>query len=96
MLTRSPHIMRGYFRNAEGTAQVLRDGWMRTGDLGRIDAQGRLHIVGRCKELIIRGGFNVYPPEVEAALNDHPAVLQTAVIGRAREGATRISWPSVS
>ncbi|WP_411837774.1 class I adenylate-forming enzyme family protein [Paracoccus sp. ME4] len=86
VLTRGPHIMRGYFRNAEGTAQVLRDGWMRTGDLGRIDAQGRLHIVGRCKELIIRGGFNVYPPEVEAALNDHPAVLQTAVIGRAREG----------
>ncbi|WP_408592763.1 class I adenylate-forming enzyme family protein [Paracoccus marcusii] len=86
VLTRGPHIMHGYFRNAEGTAQVLRDGWMRTGDLGRIDAQGRLHIVGRCKELIIRGGFNVYPPEVEAALNDHPAVLQTAVIGRAREG----------
>lgn len=86
VLTRGPHIMRGYFRNPEATAQVLRDGWMRTGDLGRIDDQGRLHIVGRCKELIIRGGFNVYPPEVEAALNDHPAVLQTAVIGRPREG----------
>ncbi|MFN3276964.1 MAG: class I adenylate-forming enzyme family protein [Paracoccus hibiscisoli] len=86
VLTRGPHIMRGYFRNDAATAQVLRDGWMRTGDLGRIDAQGRLHIVGRCKELIIRGGFNVYPPEVEAALNDHPAVLQTAVIGCPREG----------
>ncbi|WP_410216863.1 class I adenylate-forming enzyme family protein [Paracoccus sp. (in: a-proteobacteria)] len=87
VLTRGPHVMRGYFRNPEATAQVLdAQGWMRTGDLGRIDAQGRLHIVGRCKELIIRGGFNVYPPEVEAALNDHPAVLQTAVIGRAREG----------
>lgn len=86
VLTRGPHIMRGYFRNDAATAQVLRDGWMRTGDLGRIDAQGRLHIVGRCKELIIRGGFNVYPPEVEAALNDHPAVLQTAVIGCPRDG----------
>jgi len=86
VLTRGPHIMRGYFRNDAATAQVLRDGWMRTGDLGRIDAQGRLHIVGRCKELIIRGGFNVYPPEVEAALNDHPAVLQTAVIGCPRAG----------
>ncbi|MGZ3215450.1 class I adenylate-forming enzyme family protein [Paracoccus sp. T5] len=87
VLTRGPHVMRGYFRNPQATAQVLDNhGWMHTGDLGRIDDQGRLHIVGRSKELIIRGGFNVYPPEVEAALNDHPAVLQTAVIGRAREG----------
>ncbi|MGR3197529.1 MAG: class I adenylate-forming enzyme family protein [Paracoccus sp. (in: a-proteobacteria)] len=87
VLTRGPHVMRGYFRNPQATAQVLdADGWMHTGDLGRIDDQGRLHIVGRSKELIIRGGFNVYPPEVEAALNDHPAVLQAAVIGRKREG----------
>ena len=87
VLTRGPHIMRGYFRNPEATRQVLsRDGWLRTGDLGRMDGQGRLHIVGRSKELIIRGGFNVYPPEVEAALNDHPAVLQAAVIGRTRPG----------
>ncbi|MFN3527292.1 MAG: class I adenylate-forming enzyme family protein, partial [Paracoccus sp. (in: a-proteobacteria)] len=87
VLTRGPHIMRGYFRDAAATRQVLdADGWLRTGDLGRIDDQGRLLIVGRCKELIIRGGFNVYPPEVEAALNDHPAVAQTAVIGRMREG----------
>ncbi|MFC0199888.1 class I adenylate-forming enzyme family protein [Paracoccus rhizosphaerae] len=87
VLTRGPHVMRGYFRNPEATAQVLdADGWMHTGDLGRIDDLGRLHIVGRSKELIIRGGFNVYPPEVEAALNDHPAVLQAAVIGRKRDG----------
>jgi acyl-CoA synthetase (AMP-forming)/AMP-acid ligase II len=79
--------MSGYFRNPDATAQVMDDqGYMHTGDLGRMDSMGRLHIVGRCKELIIRGGFNVYPPEVEAALNDHPAVLQTAVIGRKREG----------
>lgn len=83
VLTRGPHVMRGYFRDPAATRQVLDDqGWLRSGDLGRIDAQGRLHIVGRCKELIIRGGFNVYPPEVEAALNDHPAVVQAAVIGR--------------
>lgn len=87
VLTRGPHIMLGYFRNEQATAQVLGgDGWLRTGDLGRFDDQGRLHIVGRSKELIIRGGFNVYPPEVEAALNDHPAVLQSAVIGRALAG----------
>ncbi len=83
VLTRGPHIMRGYFRNPDETAKVLDSaGWMRTGDLGKIDDIGRLRILGRNKELIIRGGFNVYPPEVEAAFNDHPAVVQSAVIGR--------------
>lgn len=83
VLTRGPHIMLGYFRNPEETAKVLDgDGWMHTGDLGKIDENGLLHILGRSKELIIRGGFNVYPPEVEAAFNDHPCVVQTAVIGR--------------
>lgn len=87
ILTRGPHIMKGYFRNPEETARVLdQDGWLHTGDLGRIDAQGNLHILGRKKELIIHGGFNVYPPEVEAALNDHPQVIQSAVIGRAVDG----------
>ncbi len=85
--TRGPHVMKGYFHNPAETAKVLdAEGWLRTGDLGRIDAEGRLHVVGRCKELIIRSGFNVYPPEVEAALNDHPAVVQAAVIGRTRNG----------
>ena len=60
--------------------------WMHTGDLGRIDEHGLLHIVGRSKELIIHGGFNVYPPEVEAALNDHPKVVQAAVVGRRKDG----------
>ncbi len=87
ILTRGPHVMKGYFRNPEETAKVIdADGFLRTGDLGRIDAEGRLHVVGRCKELIIRSGFNVYPPEVEAALNDHPMVVQSAVIGRRIEG----------
>jgi len=90
VLTRGPHVMLGYFRNPEGTAQTVQDGWLRTGDLGRIDAEGRLHIVGRAKELIIRGGFNVYPPEVEAALNDHPDVVQSAVIGRTVKGDEEI------
>lgn len=86
ILTRGPHVMRGYWRAPEETAAVLQGGWLRTGDLGRIDERGRLHVVGRCKELIIRGGFNVHPPEVEAALNGHPAVAQCAVVGRPREG----------
>ena len=87
VLTRGPHIMLGYFRNPDETARVLdADGWLRTGDLGRLDAHGHLHILGRSKELIIHGGFNVYPPEVEAALNDHPQVIQSAVIGRMKDG----------
>ncbi len=82
VLTRGPHVMKGYFRAPDMTAQTIdADGWLRTGDLGRLDAAGNLHIVGRSKELIIRGGFNVYPPEVEAALNDHADVIQCAVIG---------------
>jgi acyl-CoA synthetase (AMP-forming)/AMP-acid ligase II len=85
--TRGPHVMPGYFRNPEATAAAFdAEGFLCTGDLGRIDSDGNLHIAGRSRELIIRGGFNVYPPEVEAALNDHPRVVQTAVIGRKVEG----------
>ncbi|WP_299613509.1 class I adenylate-forming enzyme family protein [uncultured Tateyamaria sp.] len=87
VLTRGPHVMKGYFRNPGETAKVLSDdGWLRTGDLGEIDADGKLHILGRAKELIIHGGFNVFPPEVEAALNDYPEVVQAAVVGRAKDG----------
>ena len=88
--TRGPHVMLGYFRAPALTAGVMDAGWLRTGDLGRIDGAGRLHIAGRARELIIRGGFNVYPPEVEAALNDHPAVVQCAVIGHPRDGDEEI------
>lgn len=87
VLVRGPHVMKGYYRNPEETAKALdSDGWLHTGDLGKIDAQDRLHILGRSKELIIHGGFNVYPPEVEAALNDHPQVIQSAVVGRTKDG----------
>jgi len=87
VLTRGPHVMRGYFRNPQATAQVLGDdGWFRTGDLGKFDEAGNIHILGRSKELIIHGGFNVYPPEVEAVLTDHPQVIQSAVVGRMKGG----------
>lgn len=80
-------VMKGYYKNPEASEAVLSaDGWLKTGDLGLIDDQARIHIVGRAKELIIHGGFNVYPPEVEAALNDHPKVIQCAVIGRPKNG----------
>ncbi|MBC9247187.1 AMP-binding protein [Paracoccus sp. 11-3] len=85
--TRGPHVVPGYFRNPKATADAFdAEGFLCTGDLGRIDADGNLHVAGRARELIIRGGFNVYPPEVEAALNDHPHVIQTAVIGRKIDG----------
>jgi acyl-CoA synthetase (AMP-forming)/AMP-acid ligase II len=81
---RGPNVMRGYYRNTELTARTIdADGWLKTGDVARIEGDGALFIVGRIKELIIRSGFNVYPAEVEAVLNAHPAVTQSAVVGRA-------------
>ncbi|MBD0416742.1 class I adenylate-forming enzyme family protein [Oryzicola mucosus] len=75
-------MMQGYYRNPEATGEALRDGgWMATGDLATRAEDGEIRIVGRKKEMIIRSGFNVYPAEVEAALNRHPGVLQSAVLG---------------
>jgi long-chain acyl-CoA synthetase len=74
--------MLGYWRSPEATAQALRDGWLHTGDVGYLDQDGYLFIVDRKKDLIIRGGFNVYPRDVEDALAEHPAVQMAAVVGR--------------
>jgi long-chain acyl-CoA synthetase len=80
---RGPNVMKGYYRDPGATAKALRPGgWLATGDIARLDPDGALHIEGRCKELIIRSGFNVYPVEVEAVLNAHPDVTQSAVVGR--------------
>lgn len=81
ILARGPNIMRGYYRLPEETQAALRDGWLYTGDMGRLDEDGYLYIVERKKDLIIRGGFNVYPRDVEETLNQHPAVIESAVIG---------------
>ncbi|UXJ50280.1 class I adenylate-forming enzyme family protein [Pseudomonas citronellolis] len=84
---RGPGVMRGYYRNPEGTSEVLSaDGWLATGDLGRLDPDGALFIVGRTKDLIIRSGFNVYPVEVESVLNAWPGIQLSAVVGHARSG----------
>jgi acyl-CoA synthetase (AMP-forming)/AMP-acid ligase II len=84
---RGPNVMKGYYRAPELSAEAFSaDGWLCTGDLGRIDADGAYHVVGRSKELIIRSGFNVYPVEVEGVLNAHPDIVQSAVVGRAVEG----------
>jgi malonyl-CoA/methylmalonyl-CoA synthetase len=83
VLVRGPQVFDGYWNRPDATAEALTaDGWFRTGDLGRLDDEdGSLEITGRSKELIISGGLNVYPREVEAALEDHPAVGQVAVAG---------------
>lgn len=79
---RSPAVMRGYWRQTEETAAVMdQAGFFHTGDLGVLDEAGYLRLVGRKKEMYIRGGYNVYPVEVEAVLGEHPAVAQVAVIG---------------
>ena len=77
-----PNVFAGYWRMPEKTAEEFTaDGWFKTGDVGRIDAQGYIAIVGRSKDLIISGGFNVYPAEVEARLNELPGVAESAVVG---------------
>jgi long-chain acyl-CoA synthetase len=73
--------MRGYLNNAEATAKTLAGGWLHTGDLGRLDEHGYLTLVDRSKDLIISGGSNIYPREVEEVLLTHPAVKEVAVIG---------------
>jgi long-chain acyl-CoA synthetase len=79
---RSPGLMGGYWRSPEVTAEAVRDGWLHTGDIGYLDGQGYLFIVDRKKDLIIRGGFNVYPRDVEDGLLEHPAVEMVGVVGK--------------
>jgi long-chain acyl-CoA synthetase len=78
---RGHNVMKGYWRRDDATAEAIPDGWFRTGDLGRIDEDGYYFIVDRKKELIIRGGYNVYPREIEEVLYEHPAVAEAAVVG---------------
>ncbi|GAA4990235.1 hypothetical protein GCM10025734_16950 [Kitasatospora paranensis] len=78
---RGHNVMKGYWRNPTATAEAIPDGWFRTGDLGVRDPDGYFRIVDRKKDLIIRGGFNVYPREIEEVLHEHPAVAEAAVIG---------------
>ena len=78
---RGENVMQGYWENPKATAEALRDGWLHTGDLGTRDADGYFYIAGRKKEMLIRGGENIYPREIEEALYAHPAVLEAAVVG---------------
>jgi long-chain acyl-CoA synthetase len=81
IVLRSPGVFKGYWRKPEATARTLRDGWVHTGDMGRMDAEGYLTFTGRFKEMIKVSGYAVFPEEVETILIKHPAVAQAAVIG---------------
>jgi long-chain acyl-CoA synthetase len=76
-----PNVMKGYWQRPDATAEAVRDGWFHTGDLAQVDEDGYFYIVDRKKDLIIRGGYNIYPREIEEVLYEHPAVAEAAVIG---------------
>ncbi len=82
VIVRGPNVMRGYLNKPEDTASTLQDGWLHTGDIGYFDADGYLVLVDRVKDMIIRGGENIYPKEIENVLYTHPGVLEAAVVGR--------------
>ncbi len=81
IIARGPNIMQGYYHMPEETQAALGNGWLHTGDMGRFDEDGYLYILERKKDLIIRGGFNIYPRDIEEVLNRHPIVIESAVIG---------------
>jgi long-chain acyl-CoA synthetase len=81
LAVRGPNVIKGYWKKPEQTAAVLKDGWLRTGDIVRIDDEGFIHVLDRAKDMLIRGGENVYCVEVEDVLYQHPDVMDAAVIG---------------
>ena len=83
VLVAGPNVMRGYLNRPEETAKTVIDGWLHTGDIGRLDEDGYLVLVDRAKDMIIRGGENIYPKEIEAVVYQLPEIAEAAVIGRA-------------
>jgi long-chain acyl-CoA synthetase len=81
IVIRGPNVMKGYWNRPEATEETIRDGWLYTGDMGTADEDGYFFIVDRKKDMIIRGGYNVYPREIEEVLYEHPDVREAAVLG---------------
>src|SRR5690606_21147102 len=81
LIVRGDNVTPGYFRNEEATKEAIKDGWLYTGDMAKVDEDGYLYIVDRKKDLIIRGGFNIYPRELEELISRHEAVSEVAVVG---------------
>jgi long-chain acyl-CoA synthetase len=82
LLIKGDNVMKGYYKDAEKTAQVIKDGWLHTGDLARIDADGYIFLTGRMKRMVITSGFNVYPVEVESVLEMHPSVQASRIVSK--------------
>lgn len=80
-MIKNPGVFKGYWNNPEGTSKTLRDGWVFTGDIGKVDEDGYLYFIGRLKEMIKCSGYSVFPEDVEVLLLKHPAVQQAGVIG---------------
>ncbi len=81
LVCKGPNVMLGYHNNPQATQEALRNGWLHTGDLARVDEDGFIYVVDRKKDLIISGGENIYPREVEEVLLEHPAIADAAVVG---------------
>ena len=81
IVVRGHNVMKGYYKRPEDTARAIRNGWFHTGDIGRRDEHGNFYVVDRLKDMVIRGGFNVYPRELEEVLLQHPSIAMAAVIG---------------
>ena len=82
IVVKGPNVMQGYYNNPQATAETIVDGWLRTGDMGYMDDDGYVFIVDRKKDMIIRGGENIYPREIEEVLYTHPQIAEATVIGR--------------
>jgi long-chain acyl-CoA synthetase len=85
LMVRGANVVRGYWNKPEATAQTFIDGWLRTGDIARMDEEGYVYIVDRMKDMLIRGGENIYCIEVESVLYEHPAVMDAALVGIAHK-----------
>ena len=96
LLVRGPNVFAGYWRNPEATAAAFDDGWLLTGDIAERDDEGDYWLRGRIKELVVSGGENVYPAEIEAVLHDHPAVVEAAVVGVPDERWGEVASPTSS
>jgi long-chain acyl-CoA synthetase len=81
IVVKGPNVMKGYYKNPEATAEALRGGWLHTGDVGYMDEEGYLFITDRIKDMVIKGGYNIYPSEIEGYLDENPAIQEVAVIG---------------
>ncbi len=81
IIIKGPQVMKGYWQMPEDTADTLKDGWLYTGDIAKMDEEGYFYIVDRKKDMIISGGFNVYPRDIEEVLFEHPKIVEAAAIG---------------